>query len=212
MIGILFQLSPEEQKVLHEAVLSAQGDMPAVTKTMPVSGAKFHYKCFSLGTWGWHSDLQGFRYQRFHPETADPWPPFPQALVDLIDRAKAHPNLNDPKFHPDSALVNLYEPGDTLGIHVDKTEECRTAPILSVSLGLPAVFTYGPPNSAGTKPSKLPYQKTLASGDVFLMSEKERNWWHAIPLVYPSQPNHPNFPNPLNLPYRMNLTIRQNLP
>ena len=205
MIGTIFQLAPEEQRALHDAVVQTRGDMPMVTKTMPRSGAKFRYRCFSLGTWGWHSDLEGFRYQRFHPETAEPWPAFPQALADIIERAKA--TINDPDFHPDSTLVNVYEPGDTLGIHTDKTELCRQAPILSISLGLPAVFSYGPQTKS--RPSKLPHQKTLASGEVFIMSREHRDWWHAIPLVYPE---HPNYPNPLKLPYRMNLTVRQNIP
>ena len=46
-------------------------------------------------------------------------------------------------FSPDACLINRYQPGAKLSLHQDKDERDLRAPIVSVSLGLPAVFQFG---------------------------------------------------------------------
>jgi len=202
MITLLATLKPETQKRILDAVLAARGDMPNVIKRMPRTGVPFNYKCFSLGTYGWYSDKDGgYRYTKTHPVTGEKWPAIPDVLLDLIERAKvAMVNLGEESaknFTPDSALCNIYYPGDSLGVHIDRTERNRTAPILSFSIGLPATFVYGPTRSCA-------HNTTLKSGDVFVMAGEHRNWWHGIPNIQEEE-------NPLGLDYRLNITVRQNI-
>ena len=46
-------------------------------------------------------------------------------------------------FAPDACLINRYAPGAQLSLHQDKDEQDFAAPIVSVSLGLPAIFLFG---------------------------------------------------------------------
>ena len=57
-------------------------------------------------------------------------------------------------FEPDACLVNRYEPGTRLSLHRDENERDLTAPIVSVSLGLPAVFLFGG-MSRGDRPRRI---------------------------------------------------------
>jgi len=203
MIGKIGTIREEAQRALLEEVEAARGNMPLVTKRMPRSGREFNYKCYSLGQFGWFSDqAKGYRYISEHPETGQRWPSVPRLLRALIVEAKALiVQLGEPggeDFQPDSVLCNVYRPGDSLGIHIDSTEKNRAAPILSLSLGLPAKFIFGPDK-------RCEYKTVIRSGDVFVMAGPDRNWWHGIPEIYEEK-------NPLGIDYRLNLTIRQNLP
>jgi alkylated DNA repair protein (DNA oxidative demethylase) len=48
-----------------------------------------------------------------------------------------------PCFSPDARLINRYVPGARLSLHQDRNENDFAAQIVSVSLGLPAVFLRG---------------------------------------------------------------------
>ena len=100
-------------------------------------------------------------------------------------------------FAPDACLVNRYEPGTRLSLHQDKNERDFEAPIVSVSLGLPAVFLFG-----GLHRAETPRRVPLAHGDVVVWGGPARLRYHG---VMPLQTGH----HPLMGGHRINLTFRK---
>jgi len=92
----------------------------------------------NCGTVGWVTDRRGYRYDRIDPASGKPWPRMPAAFLDLATTAARKAGFGE--FIPDACLVNRYEPGAKLSLHQDKDETDFSAPIVSVSLGLPATF------------------------------------------------------------------------
>ena len=95
----------------------------------------------NCGRVGWVSDRTGYRYDPVDPDTGLPWPAMPAAFLDLAVRAAAEAGFAG--YDPDACLINRYVAGAKLGLHQDKDEKDQWAPIVSVSLGLPAVFLWG---------------------------------------------------------------------
>src|SRR5476649_2598201 len=95
----------------------------------------------SCGALGWTTDSSGYRYSPVDPRSLQPWPAMPDALRELAKLAAAEACFND--FSPDACLINRYVPGAKMSLHQDKDERCYSAPVVSVSLGLPAVFLFG---------------------------------------------------------------------
>ena len=108
----------------------------------------------NCGPLGWVSDASGYRYTAHDPLSGQPWPPMPAIWMELAARAAAEAGYGS--FTPDACLVNAYAPGSRLSLHQDKDEKDLGAPIVSVSLGLPAVFQFGT-NSAKTVRSACGY-------------------------------------------------------
>jgi DNA oxidative demethylase len=147
------------------------------------------------GPVGWVSDEQGYRYSSVDPDTGRPWPEMPASFQSLAASASAEVGFAD--FQPDACLINRYEPGARMGLHQDKDERDFGAPIVSVSLGLPAVFLFG-----GNRRSDRPRRLRLESGDVVVWGGPARLFYHGVaPLA---QGTHP-----LTGPYRINLTFRR---
>jgi alkylated DNA repair protein (DNA oxidative demethylase) len=93
-------------------------------------------------------------------------------------------------------LINRYAPGAKMSPHQDKDERDLKMPIVSVSLGLPAVFQFG-----GLKRSEPLDRIPLEDGDVVVWGGPARLRYHGIlPL---KAGNHPVFGA-----YRYNLTFR----
>ncbi len=113
----------------------------------------------NCGRVGWISDRKGYRYDPVDPQNGRPWPPLPGLLIDLAARAAAQAGY--PGFAADACLVNCYAPGARVSLHQDKNERNFAAPIVSVSLGLPATFLFG-----GLKRSDRAARYRLAHGDV----------------------------------------------
>src|SRR3546814_18383400 len=65
----------------------------------------------------------------------------PAAFARLATVAAAEAGFDG--FAPDACLVNRYVPGARLSLHQDRDERDFDAPIVSVSLGLPATFLFG---------------------------------------------------------------------
>lgn len=86
------------------------------------------------------------------------------------------------KYHPDTALVNYYREGDTLGGHKDDAEEHDTMPIVSLSLGCDGVFLIG-----GKSKDQTPTALMLHSGDVLALSGEARQCYHGVPRILPGQ-------------------------
>jgi alkylated DNA repair protein (DNA oxidative demethylase) len=127
----------------------------------------------NCGALGWVSDRTGYRYTRTDPLSGQPWPPMPDCFVDLAGRAAAEAGFED--FKPDACLINRYEPGARLSLHQDRDEGDMSAPIVSVSLGLPAVFLFGT-----TLRKDRPARYRLVHGDVAVWGGPSRLAYHGV--------------------------------
>ena len=92
----------------------------------------------NCGTAGWATNERGYLYVPDDPVTGKPWPPMPAVFQALCHDAAVEATY--PDFQPDACLINRYGVGAKLSLHQDKDEPDLRAPIVSVSLGLPAIF------------------------------------------------------------------------
>jgi alkylated DNA repair protein (DNA oxidative demethylase) len=127
----------------------------------------------NCGPAGWVSDRTGYRYDPIDPLSGRPWPPMPSAFLELAQAAAAQ--LHFAPFEPDACLINRYEPGARLSLHQDRDEKGYMDPIVSVSLGLPAIFQWG-----GDKRSDRPQRIPLAHGDVVVWGGPSRLRFHGV--------------------------------
>jgi alkylated DNA repair protein (DNA oxidative demethylase) len=183
-----------------EAIMAAIRDVeraaPFRHMTTP-GGHRMSVAMTNSGRAGWITDRRGYRYAPDDPETGRPWPPIPDRLRDLAERAAAAGGFDG--FEPDSCLINRYTPGTRLSLHQDRDERDFSAPIVSVSLGLPAVFLFG-----GSRRSDRPVRVRLFSGDVAIWGGASRLAFHG---VMPLDDGH----DPLTGRTRFNLTFRKAL-
>ncbi|MDQ9786245.1 alpha-ketoglutarate-dependent dioxygenase AlkB, partial [Serratia marcescens] len=93
------------------------------------------------GSFGWVTDRSGYRYDALDPDSGQPWPAMPPRFRELAERAAGEVGFAG--FAPDACLINRYEPGAKMSLHQDRDERDNGAPIVSVSLGLPATFLFG---------------------------------------------------------------------
>jgi alkylated DNA repair protein (DNA oxidative demethylase) len=127
----------------------------------------------SCGPLGWVSDPHGYRYAALDPHTGQPWPAMPACFLELAESAAAQAGYAD--FVPDACLINQYVPGAKLSLHQDKDEKDLRAPIVSLSLGLSAVFLFGTP-SRKDKPQRY----RLVHGDVVVWGGPSRLAYHGV--------------------------------
>jgi alkylated DNA repair protein (DNA oxidative demethylase) len=127
----------------------------------------------SCGTLGWTTDRTGYRYTRIDPQTAQPWPEMPAVFLELAQAAALAAGFHD--FLPDSCLINRYVPGARMSLHQDKNERSYSAPIVSVSLGLPAIFLFGG-HDRSDKSQRVP----LFHGDIVVWGGVDRLRYHGI--------------------------------
>ncbi|RZA20809.1 MAG: DNA oxidative demethylase AlkB [Lysobacteraceae bacterium] len=132
----------------------------------------------NCGTYGWCSDRRGYRYDRQDPLTARPWPSLPRSFLRLAADAALEAGFDG--YVPDACLINRYAPGTRLSLHQDRDEDDRIAPIVSVSLGLPATFLFGG-FERGDKAVRVP----LAHGDVVAWGGADRMRFHGVLAVKP---------------------------
>jgi DNA oxidative demethylase len=151
----------------------------------------------NCGLAGWVTDRKGYRYQPLDPITGKPWPAMPDLFSHLA--ASAAEAAGYPDFEPDACLINLYEPETRLSLHRDENERDLTAPIVSVSLGLPATFLFG-----GNRRSDRPRRILLQSGDVVVWGGADRLVYHGVTPVAEGE-------DPLIGNRRINLTFRKAL-
>lgn len=149
----------------------------------------------SCGGLGWTTNDRGYLYSPVDPVTHRPWPPIPEAFHALCHEAAIAAGY--PDFQPDACLINRYAPGAKLSLHQDKDEPNLSAPIVSVSLGLPAIFQFG-----GLQRNDPLKRLMLEHGDVVVWGGESRLFYHGIQPLKPGQ-------HPLTGEYRYNLTFRQ---
>jgi alkylated DNA repair protein (DNA oxidative demethylase) len=149
----------------------------------------------NCGRVGWVSDRTGYRYDPLDPDTGAPWPAMPAAFLKLAVQAAAEAGFAD--YDPDACLINRYIAGAKLGLHQDRDEKDAWAPIVSVSLGLPAVFLWGGKRRAD------PVRRLLVeSGDIAVWGGPARFVYHGVAPLKDGQ-------HPLTGGARINLTFRK---
>lgn len=149
----------------------------------------------NCGRVGWVSDTRGYRYDPVDPTTGAPWPPIPAPFLDLASRAAAE--LGFAGYDPDDCLINRYAPGAKLGLHLDRDENDQWAPIVSVSLGLPATFLWG-----GKKRDAPIRRIHLEHGDVVVWGGPARFTYHGVAPIKDGE-------HPLTGSRRINLAFRK---
>jgi len=149
----------------------------------------------NCGAFGWVADEKGYRYSPTDPDTGRPWPALPPALIDLANRAAAAAGFDG--FTPDACLVNRYSPGARLTLHQDRDERDMSQPIVSVSLGVPAVFLFG-----GLKRNERALRLALTHGDVVVWGGPARLRYHGVATLKADQ-------HPFAGAERINLTLRR---
>ena len=160
-------------------------------------GGSMAVRSTGCGTVGWVSDGRGYRYERLDPATGRPWPPMPAAFAALAREAAAAAGFGP--FAPDACLVNRYVPGTGMGAHQDRDEADLGAPVVSVSLGIPArFFVVGPERRGRATPIDL------GDGDVVVFGGRARLHYHGVRPVKDAR--HPRFGA-----VRWNLTLRRAL-
>jgi alkylated DNA repair protein (DNA oxidative demethylase) len=130
----------------------------------------------NCGKAGWVSDRCGYRYDHIDPLTGRPWPPIPLPFRDVARQAAAEASYTN--FEPDACLLNRYTPGARLSLHQDKDEVDFTAPIVSVSLGLPAKFLFG-----GLRRNDPVRRIMVSHGDVAVWGGPSRLAFHGIDVL-----------------------------
>jgi alkylated DNA repair protein (DNA oxidative demethylase) len=164
---------------------------------MTPGGSRMSVGMTNCGRAGWVTDRKGYRYERIDPITGNPWPQMPEVFRRLAERAALAGGY--PGFRPDACLMNLYEPGTRLSLHRDENERDLSAPIVSVSLGLRAIFLFGG-NHRNDRSRRVP----LESGDIVVWGGLDRLVYHGVaPLADGNDPLTGN--------RRINLTFRKAL-
>jgi alkylated DNA repair protein (DNA oxidative demethylase) len=181
---------------LLEAITQVSRQSPFRHMTTP-GGFQMSVGMTNCGAVGWVTDRTGYRYDAYDPTTRTRWPAMPTVLSELATRAAARGGFAD--FLPDACLINRYEPGSRLSLHQDKDERDLGAPVVSVSLGLQAVFLFGGPRRE-SKTQPIP----VAHGDVVVWGGPSRLWYHGVRPLKDGE--HPELGR-----RRINLTFRKAL-
>ena len=179
---------------LLAAVQGVIHDAPFRHLTTP-GGFRMSVAMTNCGSLGWVSDRTGYRYDPIDPETSKPWPQMPELFKTLAKDAAARAGFSG--FQPEACLINRYEPGARLTLHQDKDERNYSQPIVSVSLGLPAIFLFG-----GLERSDKPVRVPLVHGDVVVWGGPARLRYHGVMPLKAGQ-------HPLLGQQRINLTFRR---
>ena len=179
---------------LKDAVARVSAAAPFRHLVTP-GGFRMSVAMTNCGELGWVSDRRGYRYDPVDPESGRPWPAMPEAFRALARDAAARAGYGG--FAPDACLVNRYAPGAKLSMHQDRDEQDLRAPIVSVSLGLPAVFAWGG-LERGDKARRVP----LHHGDVVVWGGPSRLRFHGVLPLKDGE-------HPFAGAARLNLTFRK---
>lgn len=164
------RLDVAAQAALVEDLRAVAAAAPFVAPVTP-RGKPMSVRMTAAGRVGWVSDRRGYRYEPRHPSGV-PWPPIPAAVLGLW-RA-----LCSTERDPDCCLVNHYGAGARMGLHRDADEGDFSWPVLSISLGDPAVFRMG-----GVERGDPTTSVVLESGDVVVMGGPARLAYHGIDRI-----------------------------
>ncbi|WP_425486622.1 alpha-ketoglutarate-dependent dioxygenase AlkB family protein [Amaricoccus macauensis] len=163
-------LSPSAQAVMASDVAAVVAAAPFFAPMTPW-GKPMSVRMTSAGKYGWFTDRRGYRYVERHP-SGSPWPPIPASVLDVWRALVSTERL------PDCCLVNWYGGTARMGMHRDADETDFGWPVLSISLGDPAVFRVG--GLARSDPSRT---IVLESGDVVTFGGPARLAYHGIDRI-----------------------------
>ena len=155
------------------AALRAIVEQAPFRHMMTPGGHQMSVAMTNCGSFGWVTDRTGYRYDANDPEAGKPWPAMPPAFRELAGQAASRAGFAE--FSPDACLINRYQPGARMSLHQDKDELDLAAPIVSVSLGLPAIFLFG-----GLKRSDKPNRFRLQHGDIAVWGGPTRLAFHGV--------------------------------
>jgi alkylated DNA repair protein (DNA oxidative demethylase) len=210
MMQFLDDLLPVKHEIVRDAYLLAgfalehealiRGDLGLVLAEAPFrhmvtpGGFTMSVAMTNCGL-GWVTDKKGYRYTTHDPINDQPWPAIPDSFKKLAKAAAAEAGFIG--FEPDACLINRYNIGARMSLHQDKNEQDLSQPVVSVSLGLPAIFQFG-----GFERADKTIKITLNHGDVVVWGGEARLRYHG---VLPLKTNyHPAFGD-----YRINMTFRK---
>jgi alkylated DNA repair protein (DNA oxidative demethylase) len=185
-------------RAIDVALLAALADVARdapFRQLVTPGGWKMSVAMTNCGAVGWVSDRTGYRYDPIDPETGQRWPAMPPVFYDLAARAAAAAGYAG--FSPDACLINRYHPGARLSLHQDRNERDFGSPIVSVSLGVPAIFLWG-----GQTRTIRPRRLNLVHGDVVVWGGAARLTFHGVQSV-------PDSYHRLTENIRYNLTLRR---
>lgn len=158
------QLLPALQHILSEAPFRHMVTPGGFTMSVALS---------NCGNLGWVTDRTGYRYTQTDPCTGKPWPDLPDIFMQLAQAAAIKSGFAG--FIPDACLINRYEPGAKMSLHQDKNESSFEWPVVSVSLGIPAMFLFG-----GMERSDRAQRVPLFHGDVVVWGAEDRLRYHGV--------------------------------
>jgi alkylated DNA repair protein (DNA oxidative demethylase) len=187
----------------HKQSQRIKGDLDQIIEAAPLrhmvtpGGFRMSVAMTNCGNAGWITDRKGYRYTSTDPDTKQRWPPMPNSFGELAVAAALQAGYV--RFDPDACLINRYEPGARMTLHQDKNEQDYDAPIVSVSLGLPAMFLFG-----GLSRKDQAQRVPLESGDVVVWGGPSRLNFHGINPLKDGD-------HPLTGRCRFNLTFRHAL-
>ncbi len=192
--SVLRGFASQDEVALLNAIREVAARAPFRCMVTP-GGFRMSVAMTNCGSLGWITDRTGYRYDAIDPENGQPWPAMPTCFLNLAKNAAAEAGF--PDFMPDACLINRYEVGTKLSLHQDKDERDFGAPIVSVSLGVPAVFLLGGLNRSD-KTKRVP----VTHGDVVVWGGPARLRYHGVlPLKEGS--------HSLLGEHRVNLTFRK---
>ncbi len=177
------------------------GDLQGVLDAAPPrhlvtpGGFRMSVAMSNCGTLGWVSDAGGYRYDPVDPDSGRPWPPLPASFLESAQRAAGEAGYRN--FAPDACLISRYEVGARLTLHQDRDEEDYGQPIVSISLGLPAVFLFG-----GLKRSDKAVRVPVEHGDAVVWGGAARLRYHGVAALVEGL-------HPLTGRFRFNLSFRR---
>jgi alkylated DNA repair protein (DNA oxidative demethylase) len=163
-------LAPPAQAAMAADIAAVAEAAPFFAPLTPW-GKPMSVRMTSAGRYGWFTDRKGYRYVDRHP-SGSAWPPIPERVLAVWRTLVSAERL------PDCCLVNWYGPKARMGLHRDSDEADFSWPVLSVSLGDPAVFRMGGPARSDPTRSVL-----LESGDVVVFGGPARLAYHGIDRI-----------------------------
>jgi DNA oxidative demethylase len=191
---LLRSFALRDEAALVDELRGIQQEAPFRHMTTP-GGFRMSVAMTNCGELGWVTDRTGYRYASVDPEAGRSWPRMPRLFSRLAQDAASTAGFTD--FRPDSCLINRYEPGARLTLHQDRNERDYSQPIVSVSLGLPAVFLFGGPRR-NDRVIRVP----LTHGDVVVWGGPARLRYHGVAALKEGR-------HALTGAQRINLTFRK---
>jgi alkylated DNA repair protein (DNA oxidative demethylase) len=160
------------QAAMRDMVRGIVACAPLYTPRMPKTGQPMSVRMTNCGALGWVTDERGYRYQAHHPETGEPWPPMPPALLEAWRALSGYDRA------PEACLINVYGSNAKMGLHQDRDEQDFDAPVVSLSLGDTCLFRIG-----GTKRGDPTRSIRLASGDAVVLGGTARLAFHGVDRI-----------------------------